>query len=402
MAARSVDVELVNDTDRTLTYTDDRLDHGRWAGQPPKTMAPYSKAKWRSESHGFMTGTEGWVTYSVERSTVPLRLYWDDPYWGSNRIQASAPPAFSIDHTGGTGNRTDVLFNLKPIQLPSIPMKKLQVKVETSSAAHAGTDNDVYFDIGPLGWKLSSARNDFERGVDHTYDCPFPQDWQLTTDDVVWLRLHKKGLGGVDGTTDLPDGEWKPERIHLLVNERVWASFSINEWLASPDHPIWIVTLRDYSVAELFARSLRMIPNGQLRHFDEDIALITTPLFKEQGISGWQKVPSLPLSCATGTVLYDPGRSQDSLATIDLQMERLDVGERDHFLFDGKHGINRPRFLRVEYRFREHSFPIASGQNYVPQRGERVRICGEVKWDTDQEGWYEIHPRDPSDVHLSP
>ena len=41
--------------------------------------------------------------------------------------------------------------------------------------------------------------------------------------------------------------------------------------------------------------------------------------------------------------------------------------------------------------------------NPVPKAEEHVRICGEVYRDTDHESWFEIHPRDASDVAvLSP
>src|SRR5712691_12567490 len=87
----------------------------------------------------------------------------------------------------------------------------LAVRVATSSDFDAGTDNDVYFDVGPLGWKLSSSDNDFERGDDHPYDLDL-HGLDLDTDDLVWLRLQKKGIGGVLGTPDLPAGEWRPAR----------------------------------------------------------------------------------------------------------------------------------------------------------------------------------------------
>jgi hypothetical protein len=45
-------------------------------------------------------------------------------------------------------------------------------------------------------------------------------------------------------------------------------------------------------------------------------------------------------------------------------------------------------------------WPAASGVYRLPAQGERVRISGTVKWDTDYEWWYEIHPTGPEDVEF--
>lgn len=276
-------------------------------------------------------------------------------------------------------------------------IETLQVRIVTSGRWGAGTDNDVYFDIGPLAWELDTPDyDDFERGDSDTYDLPLPEDIQLTTRDIVWLRLHKKGIFGVDGTGDGLGGAWRPERIALLVNGDILHQFEINQWLDA-DNPVWMQTLYPGTAEALFARSLRLLPNEPIGAFDEDVAFITTPLFKEKGISGWWKIPQLPIACVEGTVLRPPARSTDSLATIDLQVAKLEVGGQV-FTFDAPGGIAHKRYLRVEYRYRMEPFPWQSGQYYVPRQGERVRICGEVKWDTDREGWYEIHPRGPDEV----
>jgi len=49
----------------------------------------------------------------------------------------------------------------------------------------------------------------------------------------------------------------------------------------------------------------------------------------------------------------------------------------------------RERYLRVEY---EHK------GNLVPGNDTKVRICGDLRWDTDREGWWEIHPRTKEDM----
>ena len=62
---------------------------------------------------------------------------------------------------------------------------------------------------------------------------------------------------------------------------------------------------------------------------------------------------------------------------------------------DGIHGVRHTRYIRIEY---DPPFLHAGWYAIVPREGERGRICGEVKWDTDDEGWYEIHPHHPAAI----
>ena len=193
----------------------------------------------------------------------------------------------------------------------------LAVRIVTSDIHLAGTDNDIYFDIGPLGWKLpgsggatTSSDDPFSQGSDDTFTLDF-HGLALTTDDIVWLRIQKKGVGGVLGTGDGLDGEWHPKSIQLIVNGIEYASFTIDQWINSSNW-YWMHMLRPSNTAEeLFARSLRMIPNNELSGFDESVAFLTTP-FKILGISGWLGT-GLPNICAIGKVIREPGRSTDGL-----------------------------------------------------------------------------------------
>src|SRR5581483_10293516 len=276
----------------------------------------------------------------------------------------------------------------------------LQVRIVTSDIHLAGTDNDVYFDIGPLGWELpgsggatTSSDDPFSQGSDDTFTLDV-HNLALTTDDIVWLRLQKKGIGGVLGTGGGIDGDWHPHSIQLKVNGTEYASSTIDQWITG-ENWYWMHVLRSSDTAEeRFARTLRIVPNNVLSGRDESVAFLTTP-FKILGISGWFPT-GLPIICAIGTVMRVPGRSTDGLATIDLRLKTVQFNDRIYIL-DGNHEINHTRYLRVEYKFRA-PFPKASGENYVPQNGEYVRICGDMEWDSDQEGWYEIHPRNSDDV----
>jgi hypothetical protein len=259
----------------------------------------------------------------------------------------------------------------------------------------AGNKSYKYFDIGPLGWKLMPEAH-LERS-DHTHNLDL-HGLKLTTDDILWLRLQKKGMEGVTGSPDGPNGEWKPASIHLIVNGKEFVHFEVNEWLRQA-HPTWQVLLRPKaSLQERFARAMRMIPNGKLEKKDKISSLITTPLAKEKGISGW-KHTNIPVTFATGKVVQ-MATSLDGLATIDIALESLRVGNQD-FPMDAKHGILQQRYLRVEYQFK-HGDPagVLEKGHPLPRQGQRVRIGGTVWWDTDDEWWYEIHPRGPKDVEV--
>jgi hypothetical protein len=116
MASRSTTVKFQNLTDLDLHLADARLEHGVWTQNmyPPKKIHGESKATWESESDGFMTGTEGRVTYTLGLpETGHLTISWDNPYTGSNKYHCSAPKGFTLTHTGGSGNNANVTFTFK-------------------------------------------------------------------------------------------------------------------------------------------------------------------------------------------------------------------------------------------------------------------------------------------------
>jgi hypothetical protein len=108
-----------------LKVTDMGLEHGKWTplvhpdlgdtddGLPPgRSEAMHG---WRSQSDGFLTGTEGTVTFTTEgccdcrfgRKKVKLR--WDNPYWGRNGYSSDGTAkAFRVTFTRGRGNNAHV------------------------------------------------------------------------------------------------------------------------------------------------------------------------------------------------------------------------------------------------------------------------------------------------------
>lgn len=88
MAARSVACTLINQTGEPLSLAGPpQLDHGILTpGQAPPPSCGGSAA-WSAESEGFMTGTEGRVTYRGPSGSVVL--YWDNPFIGGNEYNAT-------------------------------------------------------------------------------------------------------------------------------------------------------------------------------------------------------------------------------------------------------------------------------------------------------------------------
>jgi hypothetical protein len=391
MADRSVKVTFVNQTDQRLTLTGTQLE-GSWTGQPPAVIEPNATVSWGSQSKGFLKGTEGTATYSSPAGT--FTIHWNNPYAGSNSYDGTDPDGYHTQVTGGAGNHADVTYWLTHTAPsnphPDVPVHTLQVRVVTSGDYLSGTDNDVYFDVGPLGWKLDSPADDFEAGSDHTYGPLDLHGLPLRTGHFLWLRLQKKGVLGYTGTGDGADGSWKPASIQVLVDGAPWASATINEWLTDPTRPVWRTDLRPgLTDADRFAWSLRALPNEHLTGLDEAVAYVTTAVFKSNGISGWLGT-DLGRATVTGTLVRPPAMSTDGFATIDLSAERLDVAGRT-FLLDGQHDVPlAPRYLRVEY--------LNPGP--LPADGQRVQISGQVVIDSDRESWWEIHPASPADVVL--
>ena len=412
MAARSVKVLFRNYSNKKLIKIDEGLDHGIWVSTPPNSIDPTQTADWKSESAGFMTGTEGWVIYRPEGVGKDIRLHWDNPFVGSNSYDESAPPGYLVGHAGGDGNDAEVEFRIFQTSQDSgaeaitndTLIKSLRVWIATADERLAGTDNSVYLNLGPLGWRLGRSHyNDFERGASDVYQLSLPTGISLKVGDLVRIRLEKKGIFGYRKAPDGIDGAWKPRGLSLIVNQQEYKSFDINQWL-NRDHPEWEAGLiQTRNRGDWFARSLRISINEELSFFDKQIAKYTT-LFKRFGISGWTDLHFAAF--ATG-IVKRTARSTDTIGTIDMQVESVVIDDEE-FVLDGAHGINHTRYLRAEYwgggswpagflpYWSPLDIPIPLGT--LPEPGQRVRIFGEVLWDSDDEGWLEIHPIRPEDI----
>jgi hypothetical protein len=120
-AARSVIVTLSNQTNNTLYLWYDNVSSGIWTHQPPASIPPGGTVLFGTESNGFMTGTSGMVNYYLSSSTgywyKYFKLYWNNPYIGSNSYKVETfglDGLFHIVRSGGSGNNTQVTFTLLP------------------------------------------------------------------------------------------------------------------------------------------------------------------------------------------------------------------------------------------------------------------------------------------------
>ncbi|MEU4120194.1 hypothetical protein AB0F71_37555 [Kitasatospora sp. NPDC028055] len=123
MAARSTHVTLHNFAGvLNLRLTATEIGPGVFTTQPPQLIG--DRGEWESESDGFLTGTEGRVTYQIEDvdgvRQGEMSFHWDNPFTGANSYEESVTPAatgatsggFSVVHLGGSGNNTTVEVQL--------------------------------------------------------------------------------------------------------------------------------------------------------------------------------------------------------------------------------------------------------------------------------------------------
>ncbi|CAG8432830.1 11510_t:CDS:1 [Diversispora eburnea] len=91
---RSVTVILINEIDYNITYANHILNWGAWASNacdPSQSIYPSlpinQSETFSAVSDGFLTGTEGKVTFSIDDKNTPpstFSIYWDNPFSGSN------------------------------------------------------------------------------------------------------------------------------------------------------------------------------------------------------------------------------------------------------------------------------------------------------------------------------
>jgi hypothetical protein len=113
------------------------------------------------------------------------------------------------------------------------PVEDVTVRVKTSKASGAGTDDTVYVRLGSQRFKLDkSGHDDFERGKEDTYNVPIDDATRAGLDrgDIDQLRLEKSGrdvwkLAGVVLTINR-EAVYRRDRIETFLERRspVWTA----------------------------------------------------------------------------------------------------------------------------------------------------------------------------------
>jgi hypothetical protein len=119
-AARSVRVTFVNATNRTLRRTDNQTYRGRWTIDPAGSNSAFGGSNvFRTESNGFLPGTEAAVVYTTSNCAKPgrtVRFHWNNPYFGRNTYDWNqTDPTFSKFYSGGSGDNASVVATVREL-----------------------------------------------------------------------------------------------------------------------------------------------------------------------------------------------------------------------------------------------------------------------------------------------
>jgi hypothetical protein len=295
------------------------------------------------------------------------------------RIHPTTGPVTSPTQIKLTRQPPVVVTNTVGRPVGAFPVTSLSVRVVTSNLPSAGTDSDVFFNVGPVAWKLDKdGVNDFGSGDDEVYILYLDRAWHLTTDDILWMRLQLEG-----------NDTWKPQTVELLVNGSVYSRADIRGVELDESHPYWVGSVTRasaYSREEQFIRSLRIAGFT----FNTTPRLSTPP---------W--VQDLPDICATGIVLLanDVTNPMDGYIPVILRVEGIRYGVQEritghaqNYTLDAANGINLTHYLNVRYT-------VQTDHDLRPN--QRVRICGDVRWVSGfgfDGGEYVLIPRTQADT----
>jgi len=111
-SARSVTLVLVNTTRSTIRCGFAVLDGGEWASYPSDSIAAGATGRWRTQSNGFATGTEGSATMFVDATGTVATVRWNNPYWGSNDYGCDVTGALRCATSGGSGNDSTLTITI--------------------------------------------------------------------------------------------------------------------------------------------------------------------------------------------------------------------------------------------------------------------------------------------------
>ncbi len=124
MSFRSTRIHVHNDTGVDLNLVSAEVTSGQWGDderqRPPATIPGHTTSSFRSESNGFLTGTEGNVRFRIGGpGAQEVYLHWDNPAQGGNSYHQHPGPDFDVVRRGGGGNDATVDFFVRESVLHS-------------------------------------------------------------------------------------------------------------------------------------------------------------------------------------------------------------------------------------------------------------------------------------------
>lgn len=205
-------------------------------------------------------------------------------------------------------------------QRESTPVESMTVRIETGDRRFAGTDDNVYLNIGRQRFSLDKRLyDDFERGDDDTYSVPIGAATRngLTLGDISRVAIEKSRDGAAGG--------WLLHGVTLVVNGRTLVrDRSIDRWLED-SRRVWTASglARDHRTADVVPVWLQLREDdfgpqdtGDLNLFDRMTAL---PIAYRLGApAGRQVIGSARLSGRLSMENGDKARATYRIVTFDV------------------------------------------------------------------------------------
>jgi hypothetical protein len=209
-SARSFSMTIVNRTDQTFGCQSATLDGGEWASMPPDSIAPGGSYSFRTQSNGVMTGTEGSVNYPG------LRIYWNNPYVGSNDYTCTATSAkCSIKYS--SGNNASMTLTLTPCSGACPRAARSEARAKDPTVTYAEV-NALHHE---LGYDVNDAASrgevkDLPRSVGKVRECAQLGAIDLHVEDMTC----KEAVKLIRGYQFSTDERWCPTGWEFIGNPK--------------------------------------------------------------------------------------------------------------------------------------------------------------------------------------
>ena len=118
LTKRRADLDSVRESLASICLVCDKLrtPQGYWTVEPPDFIfAGEREVPFGSESSGFLQGTQGKVVYGLQHShygNLSATLIWDNPFIGSNSVDAVADEPLRLHKKMSAGPNNHVVFTL--------------------------------------------------------------------------------------------------------------------------------------------------------------------------------------------------------------------------------------------------------------------------------------------------